>query len=256
MNLQLSNQLFIVGGATSGFGYSVATSLYEEGAQVIAIARGREKLQQMAIAYSRMETLAGDLSQPEVLDQLLQKVGDRQIHGALINAGGPPAGSFEETGLEAWDEAYRTVLRWKIALTKALLPQMKSHQYGRLVYIESASVKQPIPNLVLSNSLRMAVVGFVKTLSQEVAAEGITANIIGPGYHATPAMGRLFEKMSKLQDISTEEAQKRFEGEIKSGKMGDPAQLASLALWLFSPHSAYVTGQSWIVDGGLVQSSL
>lgn len=256
MDLQLSNQLFIVGGATSGFGHAVAKALYAEGAQVIAIARGAEKLHQLAISYSRIETLAGDLSQPEMLERLMHKIGNRQVHGALINAGGPPAGSFQDTGMEAWDQAYQVVLRWKVALTQALLPRMKENKYGRLVYIESSSVKQPIPNLVLSNSLRMAVVGFVKTLSQEVASHGITTNIVGPGYHATPAMDRLFDKMSQQLGIPREEAKQRFEAEIKTGKMGNPDDLASLVLWLLSKRAGYVTGQTWTVDGGLVQSSL
>lgn len=256
MDLQLSNQFFIIGGATSGFGYAVAKALYDEGAQVLAIARSAEKLKLLAVAYPRIEILAGDLSNPEVVGKLMRKVGDRQVHGALINAGGPPAGSFQEMGLEAWDQAYLTVLRWKVALTQALLPRMKENKYGRIVYIESSSVKQPIPNLVLSNALRMAVVGFVKTLSQEVAAHGITANIVGPGYHATPAMDRLFDKMSQQLHISRPEAKERFEAEIKTGKMGNPDDLASLVLWLLSARAAYVTGQTWTVDGGLVQSSL
>lgn len=256
MDLQLSNQFFLVGGATSGFGHAVAKALYAEGAHVLAIARGAEKLKQLAISYPRMETLAADLSKPETLDLLMQKIGDRQVHGTLINAGGPPAGSFLEVDLEAWDQAYHTVVRWKIALTQALLPKMQKHQYGRLVYIESSSVKQPIANLVLSNALRMAVVGAVKTLSQEVAADGITANVIGPGYHETPAIGRLLDKSSEQLGISREEAKQRFEAEIKTGSMGNPDDLASLALWLFSPKSAYVTGQTWTVDGGVVQSTL
>lgn len=256
MDLQLSNQLFVVGGATSGFGHAVAKALHEEGAQVIGIARGPERLQKLAIKYPRMQVLAGDLSQPGVVDALMDKIDGRQVHGALINAGGPPAGSFQETGLEAWDAAYNLVLRWKVALTQALLPVMKSHQYGRLVYIESSSVKQPIPNLVLSNSLRMAVVGFVKTLSQEVAHEGITANVMGPGYHETPAIERLITKSSQEHNISREEAKKRMEAGVKTPNLGRPDDLASLALWLLSGRSSYVTGQTWTVDGGVVQSSL
>jgi len=256
MDLQLKDQLVVVGGATSGFGGAVAKALHEEGAQVIAIARGAEKLQQLAAAHPRMEVLQADLTQAGSVKLVLDHIQGRQLHGALINAGGPPAGSFLETDITAWDQAYQVVLRWKVALTQALLSQMRAHGYGRLLYIESSSIKQPIPNLVLSNSLRMAVAGFVKTLSQEVASDGVTANIIAPGYHATPALGRLFDKMSKQLDISREAAQQRFEAEIKTGQMGDPAHLAQLALWLLSRPSAYVTGQSWVVDGGLVQSSL
>lgn len=116
------------------------------------------------------------------------------------------------------------------------------------------SVKQPVENLVLSNSLRLSVVGFVKTLSQEIADRGITLNILAPGYHDTQAMQRLFVKKSQVQNISVEEAGKQFEDEIKMGKMGNPDEFASLAIWLLSPHSRYITGQTISVDGGLIKS--
>jgi 3-oxoacyl-[acyl-carrier protein] reductase len=139
-------------------------------------------------------------------------------------------------------------------LTKELLPVLQKDNSGRIVYIESASVKQPIDNLVLSNSLRLAVVGFVKTLSNEVGHTGVTMNIIAPGYHNTAAMDRLFANKSETLNISKEAAKEKFESEILSGQMGEPEDLASLACWLLSPYSKYITGQTISVDGGLIKS--
>ncbi len=137
-----------------------------------------------------------------------------------------------------------------------MLEKFQEQEYGRILFIESAAVKQPIENLILSNSLRMAVVGFAKTLSQEVAHQGITCNILAPGYHATPAMERLFANKSLLLGISSDEAKKEFEKETKVGHLGDPEDFGSLAVWLLSSHSRFITGQTISIDGGLVRGSM
>ncbi len=256
MNLQLGDQLFIVGGATSGFGKAVTKALIAEGAHVIAIARGEAKVKELEVSNPyQIQGLVGDLTKSETIQALIQVVGDRTLHGILVNAGGPPSMSFLETQLTDWDEAYQKVLRWKVELTQAFLPKLIQQKYGRLLYVESVSVKQPIENLVLSNSLRLGVVGFVKTLSQEIAHHGINLNIFGPGYHATPAMDRLFKKKSEIEGISIEAARAVFENQTKVGKMGDPEDFASLALWFLSPMSRYITGQTISLDGGLVKGT-
>ena len=155
MNLNLNDQLFIVGGATSGFGHAIAKVLVTEGAKVIAVARGPEKITTLEAEHQgSVEGIVGDITTAETIAKIVAQVGDRQLGGALINAGGPPAKSFLETTLEDWDASYRNVMRWKVELTKALLPKMIAQNYGRLLYIESVSVKQPIEILVLSNSFR------------------------------------------------------------------------------------------------------
>lgn len=253
MNLGIYKQLFLVGGATSGFGGAVAQQLIEEGAHIIAVARTAAKLETLQkTAPKQIEIIAGDLSQSATLDRIMEKIGARKLSGALINGGGPPANPALEATLEEWDQAYQTVLRWKVDLTKRLMPKMIKYKYGRLVYIESVSVKQPIANLVLSNSIRMAVVGFVKTLSKEVVQHGITLNIIGPGYHNTPAVDRIFNKRAEQLGISPEEVRTNFESSLTIGQMGNPADLGALALWLLSPTSRYVTGQTIVVDGGFM----
>ncbi len=257
MDLELKDKLFVVTGATSGFGGSIADMLIEEGAHIIINARGEENLLAKKQAHpGQVETLAGDITTDAILSQLIRMIGDRKLDGVVVNAGGPPAMSFLDTKLTDWDSAYERILRWKVKLTQELLPLMEKNSYGRIVYIESASVKQPIENLVLSNSMRLAVVGFVKTLSQEIGDSGITLNIIAPGYHATPAMERLFTHKSMLLGITPEEARAEYEQETKMGRLGDPDDLASLALWLLSPSSKFVTGQTISVDGGLIRSTM
>lgn len=257
MNLQMHDQLFIIGGATSGFGKAIAEALLAEGARIIAVARGEEKLKTLqAAAPERVEILAGDLSDSAVIRQLVAVVGDRQLHGLVINAGGPPAKTVLETTLEDWDNAYCSLLRWKVELTQALVPKMMERQYGRVIYIESSSVKQPLENLVLSSSLRVAVVGMVKTLSQEIAKSGVTLNILGPGSHDTPAIDRIYRKKSEQTGLPVEEVREKAIAQIPVGALGLPADFASLALWLLSPHSRYVTGQTITLDGGSVKSML
>jgi len=255
MDLGIKNQLFIAGGATSGFGKAIATALINEGAIVIAVARNTDKLAALkASAPAQVETVAGDITAPETIEQIAAVVGNRQLHGMLVNAGGPPAKTFLETSLEDWDNAYRNILRWKVNITQAFVPAMKEKKYGRLVYIESSSVKQPLENLVLSNSLRLAVVGFVKTLSQEIAQSGVTLNIMGPGSHDTPAIERIYNKKAEQTGISAGEARKQGIQQIPVGRLGKPEDFASLAAWLLSPASGYITGQTITVDGGMVKS--
>lgn len=256
MNLHLENKLFLVGGATSGFGKAISEQLVGEGANIIAVARTESKLKELQEISNQIEIVAGDLSEESVLDKVLAKIGDRVLTGAVINSGGPPAMPVLETKLSDWDEAYKTVVRWKIALTQALIPKMMEQQYGRLLYIESVSTKQPVENLVLSNAMRLAVTGYVKTLSQEIGASGVTLNILGPGYHATQRMENLFAKNSKLKGIPEEEIRKTFSEQTVVKKIGKPENFASLALWLLSPHSSYITGQTITVDGGLVKGTM
>ncbi len=254
MDLVIKNKLFIVTGATSGLGEGVAEALLNDGAKVIAVARDTKKLNDLSNEFpGQVETLQGDITQAETIQQVFNKLGERYLNGVLVNAGGPPAKSFLETELTDWDDAYQNILKWKVALTKTFLPVFAAQKYGRFVFIESESVKQPIRNLVLSTSLRSAVVGFVKTLSQEVAAAGITLNILAPGFHDTPAAQRLFVKRAEVEGISVQDAKRSYESEIPVNRMGDTSEFGMLGAWLLSPHSGYINGQTITVDGGAVK---
>ncbi|MFD2588725.1 SDR family oxidoreductase [Croceitalea marina] len=256
MDLKLTDKLFIVGGATSGLGRAIIEQLVAEGAKVIAVARTQQKLEALKKIHAGIEILTGDLSEENVLEEILNKIGNRLLTGAVVNSGGPPAMPTMKTQLSDWDNAYKTVMRWKIALTQALLPKMMAAGYGRLLYIESVSTKQPVENLVLSNAMRLAVTGYVKTLSQEIGGCGVTLNILAPGYHATQRMESLFIKNSELKGVSETKIRKEFSDQTSVKQIGRPEDFASLAAWLLSTHSRYINGQTITVDGGLVKGTM
>ncbi|MDP4289753.1 MAG: SDR family oxidoreductase [Bacteroidota bacterium] len=253
MDLQIKGKLFVVCGAGSGLGQGVAHALLEEEAYVIGIGRSIDKLDCIAAEYDGLfEPLVLDLKSDKATEKILNKIEGRILDGVFINAGGPPARSFMETVIEDWDEAYQSLLRWKVVLVKALLPLFREQKYGRILFSESQSVKQPIPFLVLSTSLRLAVVGIAKELANEVAREGITVNVLAPGSHNTGAMERLIQKRMDVEHVSMEEARKATLKEIPVGFMGDANDFGSLAAWLLSPLSRYVTGQTLSIDGGMI----
>jgi 3-oxoacyl-[acyl-carrier protein] reductase len=257
MNLGIQDQLFLVCGASSGLGLAITHALVAEGAQVLAVARTETALHELQQLHpAQIETLCADATEPATTAKVLEAIGKRRLHGALINAGGPPAKTTLETTLQDWDDAYHNLLRWKVGLTQTLVPLMTPHRYGRLVFVESASVKQPLENLVLSSALRMAVVGMVKTLSQEIAATGITLNVLAPGSHNTPAIDRVYLKKSQQTGEAIELIRQKAEAQIPVGVLGEAADFASLALWLLCPLSRFVTGQVYAVDGGTIKSSL
>jgi 3-oxoacyl-[acyl-carrier protein] reductase len=254
MNLSIQGHRFIVGGASAGFGRAISEMLVAEGASILAVARNTKMLLQLqAIAPERIDILGADLTDPSAIGSLLHWKADREIHGILVNAGGPPAKTFMETQIQDWDNAYKNLLRWKVELAHAFVPFMLANGYGRMVFIESSSVKQPLENLVLSSSLRLAVTGFVKTLSQEISRSGVTLNVLAPGSHDTDAIERVYRKKSEQTGLAVEEVRRKAAEAIPVGMLGDPRDLASLAVWLLSPHSRYITGQTISVDGGQVR---
>jgi 3-oxoacyl-[acyl-carrier protein] reductase len=155
--------------------------------------------------------------------------------------------------MDDWDSAWKLVMRWKIDLALRLAPYFKEKEYGRMIFIESQSVKQPLPSLTLSNSFRAGVVGFVKSLALEIAKSGVTVNVLAPGSHETPAIERVIQKNKASLNISFEDAKERMEESIPVGRMGKAEELASLAAWLLSPHAGYVTGQTISHDGGSIK---
>lgn len=254
MDLQIKDQRFIVCGASSGFGRAIAERLLQEGASVIAVARRKEKLAELKEGFDeQVTTIPGNLLTEETHNDIETAIGNNPIHGVVINAGGPPALTPLETAMYDWDKAYKKVMRWKIELALRLVSYFTSNSYGRILFIESQSVKQPIPKLVLSNSFRAGVVGFAKSLSQEVAKQGVTVNVLAPGSHDTPAIDRVIKKEEEDSDKSFDEIKEAMEASIPVGRFGKGEEIASLAAWLLSPHASYVTGQTISHDGGSIQ---
>jgi 3-oxoacyl-[acyl-carrier protein] reductase len=254
MDLKLKDKYFIVGGAGDGFGKAITLALANEGAKVLAVSRTREKLERLKHSFpDHIEFISGDISTDAIQEKIIEKAKENSFSGIVVNAGGPPAGGYTEISMRQWDEAWQQVVRWKIKLINQLIPVLIDNQYGRIVCIESVSVKQPVENLILSNAMRPAVVGYAKSVAAEVASKGVTINVLAPGFHETGAIARLFAKKSELKHISVGEARLEFESEIPVGEMGKPEEFASIALWFLSPLSRYVTGQTITHDGGSVK---
>jgi 3-oxoacyl-[acyl-carrier protein] reductase len=254
MDLKLTDQRIVVCGASSGFGEAISRKLLQEGANVVLVARRGNVLRDKFSHFKEQtEIIEGSLIYSDTLDRIEKSVKTKKTHGIVFNAGGPPTGTPLETNMDDWDSAWQLVMRWKIDLALRLAPYFKENEYGRMMFIESQSVKQPLPSLTLSNSFRTGVVGFVKTLALEVAKSGVTANVLAPGSHETPAIERVIEKNKALLNITFEKAKEKMEANIPVGRMGKAEEFASLAVWLLSPHSGYVTGQTISHDGGSIQ---
>ena len=172
----------------------------------------------------------------------------------VTNAGGPPAGQFESFDLSQWEAATRLLLYSSVTLAQKVLPSMKERRWGRILNITSIAVKQPVDNLILSNSLRAAVTGFARTLANEVATFGVTVNNIMPGYTRTERVEELAKMMSKKQGITPAEFIERWEQEIPMRRIGDPREFAALAAFLVSERASYITGTSIPVDGGWIKA--
>jgi 3-oxoacyl-[acyl-carrier protein] reductase len=244
------SKTYLITGASSGLGHAVAQRILLNNEKVFLVARTADELEALKEAYPNLVRYrTGDLTDPAFIDELVADLPPL-LAGAFINAGGPPAGRLEELSLEDWDAAYHLLIRWKVQLTQKLLPLLKHNQYGRLLYSESTSITRPVENLGLSNSLRMAMIGYVKTLVQENTNTGITFNILAPGYHETKALDRLFNKLSEQREIGREAARQVIMAKIPTGYMGQPQDFAALAAWILSEEAGFLNGQVLNLDGG------
>lgn len=254
MDLELTNQRFIICGASSGFGEAIARQLLREGAELVLVARRGDLLREKFKDYSgKINIIQGSLIYDDTIDQIEKAAKSGELHGVLFNAGGPPTGTPLQTDMKDWDSSWQLVMRWKIDLAIRLAPILTKKNYGRMLFIESQSVKQPLPSLVLSNSFRAGVVGFAKSLALEIAKQGVTVNVLAPGSHETPAIDRVIKNNSSVQGITYDEAKKEMEENVPVGRMGKAEELASLAAWLLSQKSGYVTGQTISHDGGVIK---
>jgi 3-oxoacyl-[acyl-carrier protein] reductase len=174
----------------------------------------------------------------------------------LTNSGGPPAGPFESLSRETWDQATALVLSSVVEFCRAVVPGMKERRWGRILNVCSIAAKQPVDNLMLSNSIRAAVIGFARTLANEVAPFGITVNNLLPGFTRTERMVELSEVTAKKESISPEQALARYTASVPMGRMAEPREFAALAAFLASERAGYLTAQSIAVDGGWIRGLL
>lgn len=251
MNLKMNNQKILVCGASSGFGYEIAKRIVVEGGVPILVARSEEKLKEFKSEYPESDYMVADLFEADGVEKVMEKVGPQNLDGVLINSGGPQPGSFSSVELSDWDEGYEIVLRWKIDLLRRILPAFQNQNYGRIVFIESVSVKQPLNGLILSNVFRIAVKGLMKSIVNEMEGYDITLNLLAPGYHRTDRLNHLIARQSEDSDLSQSEIAENMAAQTPLRSLGDPASLAQLGAWLLSSQNSYVTGQSFVIDGGM-----
>ncbi len=260
MDLGLRGRVAIVAAASRGLGRAIAQELAQEGAQLVICARGQEPLDAArgeiaASTGAAVHAVAADLSTREGIDRVVSSAQFAFGHVDILvtNAGGPPAGPFESHDWDAWQRAVDLTLRSAVELTRAVLPGMRSRKWGRIINVTSITVKQPVDNLILSNSIRAAVTGFARTLANEVATDGITVNNILPGYTRTERVEQLAQANAKKEGVAPAEILARFEREIPMHRLGEPKEFAALAAFLASERASYITAQSIAVDGGWIK---
>jgi 3-oxoacyl-[acyl-carrier protein] reductase len=236
VDLGLKDRRALVTAASKGLGRACAEALADEGARVFISSRDAAAIEATGKAIKAAGWVAADVSkegEPEnLVDLAVQKLGGLDI--LVVNAGGPPPGTFQTTALESWEPAIQLTLMSAVRLVKASLSALRKSGQGRIVFITSISVRQPIPSLVLSNSLRAGVTGLAKTLSREVAPDGITVNCLAPD-------GILTDRIREL---------KLSAANSPMGRFGDPSEFAAACAFLCSKQAGYITGQTLGIDGG------
>lgn len=249
VDLGIEGRVALVLGASRGIGRGIAAALAREGARVAIASRSLARLAEAA-AEIEGETVAfeGDTAELERIAELPADVeaalGPVEI--LVTNTGGPPTGAALDAGLEDWREAYESLILAPRVLIEAVLPGMRERRWGRIVNVGSSSTREPIPGLALSNSHRPGLVGLLKTLSREVAADGVTVNDISTGRFATDRLAAGWGGREAMERGAVEG--------IPAGRLGDPAEYGDLVAFLCSDRAAYITGTSIPIDGGLLRS--
>lgn len=261
MDLGLEGKVALVMAASKGLGRAVATELAREGARVVISSRDEDALSQTAAEMSEetggeVEHRAADITRAEDVQALVSHAADRfgGVDVLVNNTGGPPAGTFDDFDDEGWQAGFELVLLSLIRSVRGVLPSMRERGGGRIVNIASSSVKQPIENLILSNTFRAGIAGLAKSLAIELAPDGILVNTIGPGRISTARSQSMDASQAEARGVPVEEVRGQFEARIPLGRYGTPEELARVAAFLASPANSYVTGQSILVDGGMVRA--
>ena len=263
MDTGLAGKVALVAAASKGLGRAIAEGLAAEGAAVAICARGEENLVRTREAIANrtgatVHAIAADLSRSGDITRVVAATLERfgRIDVLLTNAGGPPVGSMDAHDWAAWQRAVELTLRSAVELTRGVLPGMRERRWGRVIHVTSLTVKQPIDGLMLSTSIRAAVTGFSRTLANEVAADGITVNTILPGFMNTERVVELNQINATREGVPIEEMERRVVRQIPARRIGEPRELAALAVFLASEGASYITGQSIAADGGWIRALL
>lgn len=260
MDLHLTGKTALVVASSKGLGKAIATELAREGANVMLTSRTEETLKQAkadieAVASGKVAYFPADITQAANITALIQAVHENfgKIDILINNAGGPPAGNFEDFADEDWENAFHLNLLSNVRLIRAALPDLKA-EGGKILNVASSSIKSVLPDLVLSNTFRNGINGLSKSLAVELAPHNILVNTLGPGRIATDRLQNLYQSVAEKQQLSVEEVTAATQKEIPLGRYGEPEEFAKLATFLVSGANTYVTGQAILVDGGLVKA--
>lgn len=256
MDLGLAGKVALLAASSKGLGFAAAETLAAEGARVVINGRAQADVDQAvdAIRQAGGEAvgIVADVTEQDAAQRLVDFTVEQfgGIDIVVTNAGGPPGGTFDSTPLDAWEQAVELTLMSAVRLIKTALPYLRQSDSGSILTITSVSVKEPIAGLLLSNAVRPAVVGLTKTLSQELAASGIRANSILPGWTRTGRVDELMAYRAQANETSAEAERGKIAGNIPMKRMAEPAEFGRVAAFLVSPAASYVTGVMIQVDGG------
>jgi 3-oxoacyl-[acyl-carrier protein] reductase len=260
MELDLTGRRALVCGASQGIGRAIAHELALLGATVTALARSQDALVEVAASLPRPagqqhDFVVADMGDTEGLRAVAERaVRAAPVHVLINNSGGPPGGTAHSASTEAYAEVFRQHLIGGQVLVTAVLPGMRAARFGRVVNIISTSVKEPLANLGVSNTVRAAVAGWAKTLAGELAADGITVNNVLPGYTRTQRLAGLVEASHRNSGKDASEIERGMLAHVPAGRFGEAHEVAAVAAFLCTPAAAYVNGVSIAVDGGRTRS--
>jgi 3-oxoacyl-[acyl-carrier protein] reductase len=258
MDTGLKNRVAIVAASSQGIGRATAEAFAAEGCRVAICARNAQSLQTVAERLRKQHgvevfTEALDVTDAEAVHHfvagVISKFGGVDI--CVTNAGGPPAKGFLAATLEEWQRAVELNFLSVVYFAREVIPHMQRQRWGRIITITSITTKQPVADLVLSNAVRAAVVGLVKSLANEFGKDGILVNNVGPGYTATDRLKELAKARSAASGKSEKEISEGWSADAPLKRLGEPREVADAIVWLASDRASYVTGQTVLVDGGL-----
>ena len=254
MDLGLKDRVAIVAASSKGLGKAVALGLAAEGVKLAMCARGAEELRRTASeipteVMAQVVDVTVDAQVTRFVQAALEKFG--RIDICVTNAGGPPAKGFLAASLEEWRKAVELNFLSTVYFAREVIPHMQRKHWGRIITITSITTKQPVADLVLSNAVRAAVVGLVKSLANEFGKDGILVNNVGPGYTATDRLKELAKSRSAALGKAEEEIFEGWAADAPLKRLGEPREVADTIVWLASERASYITGQTVLVDGGL-----